>query len=120
MPEGMDFLATLISRGASQVDSPALPANSSGYGEPPAGGPLYSPECYCGRRMAGLETGPFPNRGPEVSAGIWVLITLSGLHLFPRVYLKIYKLKGLWWDDYILVCAWVCLPPFVFPIPNGP
>ncbi|KAK3946541.1 hypothetical protein QBC32DRAFT_272122 [Pseudoneurospora amorphoporcata] len=103
----LDFLATLIKRGISPVDVPAVVVNGSGHGAP--FGPMYSPECYCGRRLAGLETGPIPNRGPEVSAGLWVLISISGLFLALRVYLKMYRLKGLWWDDYILACAWVTL-----------
>lgn len=115
----MDSLTTLIIRGISHIDRAAVAVNSSsghGGGGPPAGGggPQYSRDCYCGRRLAGLETGPIPNRGPDVSAGLWVLISLAGIHLALRVYLKMYRLKGLWWDDYILCLSFVSFVPFSF------
>ncbi|KAJ4395032.1 hypothetical protein N0V85_006707 [Neurospora sp. IMI 360204] len=109
----MKFLATLINRGVSHIDAAAVAVNGSAeHGAPgapggPAAGPKYSPDSYCGRRLAGLETGPVPNRGPETSAGLWILVSFSTAFLAARLYLKMYRLKGLWWDDYILVLAWL-------------
>lgn len=118
----MEFLATLINRGVSHIDAATIAANgSAGHGAHgsggPAVGPKYSPDGYCGRRLAGLETGPIPNRGPETSAGLWILVSFSTAFLAARLYLKMYRLKGLWWDDYILVLAWVCLS---LPFPSSP
>ncbi|KAK3388564.1 hypothetical protein B0T20DRAFT_364555 [Sordaria brevicollis] len=99
----MDFLVTLINRGVEH-DNVAYAANATGNGAP--AGPKYSATCYCGRRLAGLETGPIPDRGPAVSAGLWILVSFSTTFLAARIWLKMYRLKGLWWDDYILVLAW--------------
>ena len=115
----MDLLATLINRGVEAAaaaagnstdnsTSAALPA-----GGPPPGVSLYSPHCYCGRKAAGLETGQIPYRGHSTSAGIWLMVSFSTIFLSARLYAKQFRLKGLWWDDWILIGAWASSVNFV-------
>ncbi|KAK4150505.1 hypothetical protein C8A00DRAFT_46131 [Chaetomidium leptoderma] len=54
---------------------------------------------YCTRRLAGLETGPIPNIGPGASAAIWPLVAISTTFLVLRIYCKIWRSRGIWWDD---------------------
>lgn len=46
--------------------------------------------------------------GPTVVALTWSVGAISTIFLFLRVYCKQVKAKGLWWDDYLLIVAWVC------------
>ncbi len=50
---------------------------------------------------------PHDNGGPKLNGVIWMLTGVSGLFLAMRVYCKYLRHKGLWWDDIILVAAWV-------------
>ncbi|KAJ4417115.1 hypothetical protein N0V85_001997 [Neurospora sp. IMI 360204] len=52
---------------------------------------------------------PHDNAGIRLNIVIWVLIGLSGAFLGLRVYCKFSRRKGLWWDDIMLIGAWVCL-----------
>ncbi|KAK4460444.1 hypothetical protein QBC42DRAFT_180934 [Cladorrhinum samala] len=63
---------------------------------------------YCELRALGLTEGPIPNRAPESMAIIWSLFGLSTVFLALRVYCKIWRSRGLWWDDHILVASWLC------------
>ncbi|KAF5025084.1 hypothetical protein F66182_2853 [Fusarium sp. NRRL 66182] len=49
------------------------------------------------------------DRGPRLLASIWTLATLSFILLFLRVYCKIWRGKGLWYDDWCLVISWLSL-----------
>ncbi len=69
---------------------------------------------YCARKMAGLHTGPIPDRGPQSIAAIWSLIAASFIFMMVRLYCKKYRLRGLWWDDYVLILSWVCTPLNIF------
>lgn len=62
---------------------------------------------YCARRLAGLATGPVPNRGPAAAAVIWALVGMSTVFLALRIYCKIWRSRGLWWDDLVLIISWV-------------
>ena len=53
---------------------------------------------------------PHDNAGPKLNAVVWFLTILSGLFLGLRVYCKHLRHKGLWWDDFILIAAWVRVP----------
>ncbi|KAK3377230.1 hypothetical protein B0T24DRAFT_237074 [Lasiosphaeria ovina] len=75
------------------------------YPNPGTGSP---PLDYCGRRYAGLPTGPVPDLGPQTIAAVWTLVVLSTVFLAVRVYCKVWRLKGLWWDDWVLILSWVC------------
>ncbi|KAI0174031.1 hypothetical protein BJ166DRAFT_574367 [Pestalotiopsis sp. NC0098] len=48
-----------------------------------------------------------PDRGIETLGVIWSLTGASGIILVLRVYCKFSRHRGLWWDDYILILAWV-------------
>lgn len=47
--------------------------------------------------------------GAYINAIGWVLLSLSGLVVGARVWAKVSARKGLWWDDYIVLAAWVSL-----------
>ncbi|KAK0610890.1 hypothetical protein B0T14DRAFT_570819 [Immersiella caudata] len=46
--------------------------------------------------------------GPRLNALMWLMVSVAALFLFTRLYLKKCQMRGLWWDDYILLAAWVC------------
>lgn len=48
-------------------------------------------------------------RGPYINASIWTLQGLAGLFLGLRIYCKIFRHRGLWFDDYFLIVSWVLL-----------
>ncbi len=50
---------------------------------------------------------PHDNGAPKLNAVVWVLTGLSGAFLALRIYCKFSRRKGLWWDDYLLIAAWV-------------
>ena len=64
---------------------------------------------YCARRLAGLETGPVPDIGPGSAAAIWTLFGAATVFLSLRVYCKVWRSRGIWWDDVVLVISWVCI-----------
>ncbi|KAI1758234.1 hypothetical protein F4782DRAFT_477099 [Xylaria castorea] len=47
--------------------------------------------------------------GPSVEACVWSLAVLSAGWLALRLYLKIRRHRGLWWDDHFLAISWVCV-----------
>ncbi|KAL1836438.1 hypothetical protein VTJ49DRAFT_5147 [Mycothermus thermophilus] len=61
---------------------------------------------YCTRRLAGLETGPIPDIGPSSAASIWALTGSATIFIILRFYCKIWRSRGLWWDDLVLVISW--------------
>ncbi len=51
-----------------------------------------------------------PNsRGIYINASIWVLQALATVFLGLRVYCKMLRHRGLWYDDYFLIAAWALL-----------
>ncbi|KAH7304797.1 hypothetical protein B0I35DRAFT_382465 [Stachybotrys elegans] len=48
-------------------------------------------------------------RGTRLIVSCWSLALLSGVLLFLRTYCKLWRGRGLWWDDHLLIAAWVCL-----------
>lgn len=50
---------------------------------------------------------PHDNAGPKLNAIIWILTALSGCVLGLRIYCRLSRRKGLWWDDGFLIAAWV-------------
>ncbi|KAK3938971.1 hypothetical protein QBC46DRAFT_355427 [Diplogelasinospora grovesii] len=73
---------------------------------PPSSGPV-SVYGYCDLKYAGLATGPIPNQGPQTLAAVWALVSLATVFLAMRLYCKIWRLRGLWWDDVVLILSWV-------------
>ncbi|KAK3934519.1 hypothetical protein QBC46DRAFT_427091 [Diplogelasinospora grovesii] len=49
------------------------------------------------------------NHGPQLNAVVWLMVAVSALFLMTRLYLKIRQKRGLWWDDYVLLLAWIAL-----------
>lgn len=49
--------------------------------------------------------------GPLMRIVCWTLVGVSGLFLSLRLYCKFLKNRGLWWDDHVLIMAWVRLKP---------
>ncbi|KAI0429361.1 hypothetical protein F5Y09DRAFT_342794 [Xylaria sp. FL1042] len=49
------------------------------------------------------------NIGAAVGACIWALAALAAGWLALRLYLKIRKHRGLWWDDHFLTISWICI-----------
>ncbi|KAK1758832.1 hypothetical protein QBC47DRAFT_409662 [Echria macrotheca] len=52
---------------------------------------------------------PHDNLGPHLLRTIWIMIGASMVFLFLRLYAKVSRSRGLWWDDHILIGAWVCI-----------
>ena len=50
---------------------------------------------------------PKDDLGPGIRAGVWILVALSGVFLGLRVYCKQRRHSRLFWDDTILIAAWV-------------
>ncbi|KAK3298691.1 putative integral membrane protein [Chaetomium fimeti] len=44
-----------------------------------------------------------------IVAVLWVMTTLAGVFLSLRLYSKISRRRRLWWDDYLIIVAWVML-----------
>ncbi|KAL2840923.1 hypothetical protein BJX68DRAFT_246099 [Aspergillus pseudodeflectus] len=48
-------------------------------------------------------------RGTRLIASCWSLTAAAGILLILRVYCKLWRGRGLWWDDHLLVISWVSL-----------
>jgi len=55
--------------------------------------------------------------GPELNAITALLLTLSAAFLTTRIWLKLSQHRSLWWDDYVLVVAWVSNQPPLLSLP---
>lgn len=53
---------------------------------------------------------PSVDYGPQVNFTMWLLTALAAMFLALRVYCKILRHRGLWWDDHILIASWVGAP----------
>ena len=54
-----------------------------------------------------LASLPHDNHGVKMNAVAWTLSALATLFLALRLWAKFRRRKNLWWDDYILIAAWV-------------
>lgn len=55
-----------------------------------------------------LPAGETPvDYGPQLNRTIWILTTLGAAFLALRVYCKMWRHRGLWWDDWFLIASWV-------------
>ncbi|KAK1832925.1 hypothetical protein QBC39DRAFT_380988, partial [Podospora conica] len=54
-----------------------------------------------------FEINPKVDYGPQLNIIVWLLISVSALFLFTRLYLKACQNRGLWWDDWVLLAAWL-------------
>lgn len=53
------------------------------------------------------EIPDYVNPAKEVNAGIWSLFAGATVFLFLRIYCKISRRTGLWYDDHMLLLSWV-------------
>lgn len=53
------------------------------------------------------EVHSFVNPYKEMNAGLWSLFAGATVFLGLRVWVKITRRHGLWYDDYILLVSWV-------------
>ncbi|GAB1309823.1 Rhodopsin domain-containing protein [Madurella fahalii] len=56
-----------------------------------------------------LASLPHDNAGPKLNAIVWSLTAISGAVLGLRIYCRLLRRKGLWWDDVFLIAAWICI-----------
>ncbi|KAF4125990.1 hypothetical protein GMORB2_1236 [Geosmithia morbida] len=49
------------------------------------------------------------DRGARLVACCWSMAAAAGILLAMRIYCKLWRSKGLWWDDYILIASWTSL-----------
>ncbi|KAI7774040.1 integral membrane protein [Diaporthe eres] len=47
--------------------------------------------------------------GAYINAIGWLLLSLAGIVVGARIWAKVSARKGLWWDDYIVLAAWIML-----------
>jgi hypothetical protein len=89
---------------------------------------IVSANCHAGPIRAGvfsmaapgltpeqLAQLPHDDRGPAMLAAHWGLTALATVFLALRVYCKRITGLSLWWDDWILIAAWVGVP---LPLPT--
>ncbi|KAK3381200.1 hypothetical protein B0H63DRAFT_396245 [Podospora didyma] len=57
----------------------------------------------------GAIPGANDNLGEKIDIIVWTLVALSGVILGLRIWCKCAKQRGLWWDDNILIVAWLFL-----------
>jgi len=50
---------------------------------------------------------PHDDLRTHLNASIWTMIGVSATFLALRLYCKLSRHTGLWWDDYILIGSWV-------------
>lgn len=93
---------------------PQLNITSATFGSPETAQNGTGFRVNFGYRGGGNKTGLNPFRakqsedyGPQVNFTIWLLTALSAAFLALRVYCKFLRHRGLWWDDHVLIAAWV-------------
>jgi hypothetical protein len=52
----------------------------------------------------------YVNPTVELNAGLWTLFAGASIFLALRIWTKITRRHGMWWDDYILLISWVSIP----------
>lgn len=53
------------------------------------------------------ETADQDDFGPRILVAVWLVGVLSGIALGLRLYCKVKRSRQAWYDDYILMAAWV-------------
>lgn len=48
-----------------------------------------------------------PNRAGELNAAMWSITAVSGVFVSLRIYCKLRERRAMWWDDHLLIAAWV-------------
>lgn len=57
----------------------------------------------------------YPSLGVTIIAISVSLTILSAVFLGLRLYCKVVRHRGFWWDDYVLIAAWVSFSRLVCP-----
>ncbi|KAK3314836.1 hypothetical protein B0H66DRAFT_535724 [Apodospora peruviana] len=52
---------------------------------------------------------PHNDLGPQLNTVFWLLTGVSLAFMLTRIFCKVIRGRHLWWDDYILMAAWVAL-----------
>jgi hypothetical protein len=53
---------------------------------------------------------PHDDHGPRLNIAIWFLTGVAAVFLSLRLYCKHIRQNKLWWDDYVLIVAFVRTP----------
>jgi hypothetical protein len=69
---------------------------------------FQSPETSIGLQCNKLTMAD--GRGTRLIASCWSLTAAAGILLILRVYCKLWRGRGLWWDDHLLIISWVHEP----------
>ncbi|VUC28923.1 unnamed protein product [Clonostachys rosea] len=49
------------------------------------------------------------SKRPGLVATFWILAVVSGMMMGLRLYCKVWRSRGLWWDDYTMLLSWIAL-----------
>ncbi|KAI1636242.1 hypothetical protein F4809DRAFT_390719 [Biscogniauxia mediterranea] len=49
------------------------------------------------------------NNGPRLLAACWSLAGASLIFLILRIYCKLWRGRGLWWDDHLMIASWISI-----------
>ncbi|KAK3689307.1 hypothetical protein B0T22DRAFT_536254 [Podospora appendiculata] len=106
----LDFVTACLGWSAAAAATAAATPPTNGSSAAPLGASTVAPSGmeYCDIRYAGLYSGPAPNQGSQTAAVIWTLVALATMFMALRIYCKIWRLRRLWWDDWVLVIGWMC------------
>jgi hypothetical protein len=57
-----------------------------------------------------LPPGMLDSTAPALYSSLWAMTVVAAVFLGLRLYCKVAKHTGLWWDDHVLTVSWVRLP----------
>jgi len=89
-----------------QLTSLLLPRQDNSTTEGPGAEIPTTPALFTPEEIAAA---PHPNFAPRLISSMWTLIGLSAAFLALRLYCKFSRHRGTWWDDYLLIGAWLCI-----------
>lgn len=72
--------------------------------------PTGSPKMDRALTAEELAALPHDDRGPAIVAVHWSMTSLATMFLGLRLYCKTLTKRRLWWDDWLLILAWVRCP----------
>jgi len=100
-----------VATGAFILPPLTMPALTTPMPTPTLIGNIPIPPPLTPEQLAAL---PHDDARAYLRTTIWTLIAISALFLGARIYCKFLRHRGLWWDDYILIGAWVSFFFFFF------
>ncbi|KAK3951081.1 hypothetical protein QBC32DRAFT_315214 [Pseudoneurospora amorphoporcata] len=71
--------------------------------------PIFERQNFRIARSESDKDCPTVSVGPEIIITDWLLVSVSALFFGLRIYSKLLRKTSLWWDDHVLVVAWLCL-----------